>query len=176
MRIYSNIFLLIVLLLGMLPTFAQSPEENSITIQKNTSLTNYVSEHSYYDGLGRLVEKVSVNLSPESGVDLLESTSYDAFGYVLQKGKPVALSGNLGNYTDVTRDHYISDYKEPYAYMEYFYENSPLGRKTEERGPGAAWIVQGKKREISYLSNSTKAHLNCLSFMILFLTSQPCNM
>ena len=164
MRIYSNIFLLIVLLLGMLPTFAQSPEENSITIQKNTSLTNYVSEHSYYDGLGRLVEKVSVNLSPESGVDLLETTSYDAFGHVFQKGKPVALSGNLGNYTDVTRDHYISDYKEPYAYMEYFYEKSPLGRKTEERGPGAAWIVQGKKREISYLSNSTKAHLNCLSF------------
>ena len=122
-------------------SLAQSNDENYILSQRNISPSKSIDEYQYYDGLGRLVEKVSVNLSPESGVDLLESTSYDAFGHVLQKGKPVALSGNLGNYTDVTRDHYISDYKEPYAYMEYFYENSPLGRKKEERGPGAAWIV-----------------------------------
>ena len=122
-------------------SLAQSNDENYILSQRNISPSKSIDEYQYYDGLGRLVEKVSVNLSPESGVDLLESTSYDAFGHVLQKGKPVALSGNLGNYTDVTRDHYISDYKEPYAYMEYFYENSPLGRKTVERGPGAAWIV-----------------------------------
>ena len=164
MRTCSNLFLLMVLLLSVLPAFAQSPGENSITIQKNTSSTNYVSEHSYYDGLGRMVEKVFVNLSPESGVDLLESTSYDAFGHILQKGKPVALSGNSGNYTDVTREHYISDYHEPYAYMGYSYENSPLGRNTVERGPGAAWIMQGKNRGVAYLSNSTKAHLSCLSF------------
>ena len=162
-KLYMFISVLSPMLFGQ-SSLAQSNDENYILSQRNISPSKSIDEYQYYDGLGRLVEKVSVNLSPESGVDLLESTSYDAFGYVLQKGKPVALSGNLGNYTDVTRDHYISDYKEPYAYMEYFYENSPLGRKTEERGPGAAWIVQGKKREISYLSNSTKAHLNCLSF------------
>ena len=134
MRTCSNLFLLMVLLLGVLPAFAQSPGENSITIQKNTSSTNCVSEHSYYDGLGRLVEKVSVNLSPESGVDLLESTSYDAFGHILQKGKPIALPGNSGNYTDVTREHYISDYHEPYAYL---YSYDEFHRCASKKLPGA---------------------------------------
>lgn len=139
-KLYMFISVLAPMLFGQ-SSLAQSNDENYILSQRNISPSKSIDEYQYYDGLGRLVEKVSVNLSPESGVDLLESTSYDAFGHVLQKGKPVALSGNLGNYTDVTRDHYISDYKEPYAYMEYFYENSPLGRKKEERGPGAAWIV-----------------------------------
>ena len=139
-KLYMFISVLAPMLFGQ-SSLAQSNDENYILSQRNISPSKSIDEYQYYDGLGRLVEKVSVNLSPESGVDLLESTSYDAFGHVLQKGKPVALSGNLGNYTDVTRDHYISDYKEPYAYMEYFYENSPLGRKTVERGPGAAWIV-----------------------------------
>lgn len=75
-------------------SLAQSNDENYILSQRNISPSKSIDEYQYYDGLGRLVEKVSVNLSPESGVDLLESTSYDAFGYVLQKGKPVALSGN----------------------------------------------------------------------------------
>ena len=139
-KLYMFISVLSPMLFGQ-SSLAQSNDENYILSQRNISPSKSIDEYQYYDGLGRLVEKVSVNLSPESGVDLLESTSYDAFGHVLQKGKPVALSGNLGNYTDVTRDHYISDNKEPYAYMEYFYENSPLGRKTVERGPGAAWIV-----------------------------------
>lgn len=117
-KLYMFISVLSPMLFGQ-SSLAQSNDENYILSQRNISPSKSIDEYQYYDGLGRLVEKVSVNLSPESGVDLLESTSYDAFGYVLQKGKPVALSGNLGNYTDVTRDHYISDYKEPYAYMEY---------------------------------------------------------
>ena len=164
MKIICTFLSILALLVGSQSVIAQSSDENYVMVQKHTSTSNSVDEYRYYDGLGRLVEKVSVNLSPESGVDLLESTSYDAFGHILQKGKPIALPGNSGNYTYITRDHYISDYHEPYAYMEYSYENSPLGRKTWECGPGAAWIMQGKSSGISYLSNSTKAHLSCLSF------------
>ena len=166
MKTYDIYLSVLVLLLGTLPSLAQSSGENCITIQKNTSSTNYVAEHNYYDGLGRFVENVSVNLSPESGVDLLEATSYDGFGRVRRKGKMVSLSGNSGNYTEIEQKHYIADYNDPMAYVEYSYEDSPLGRLRDERGPGAPWIMQGKSRIVAYLTNSTNAHMGCLRFEV----------
>lgn len=166
MKTYDIYLSVLVLLLGTLPSLAQSSWENCITIQKNTSSTNYVAEHNYYDGLGRFVENVSVNLSPESGVDLLEATSYDGFGRVRRKGKMVSLSGNSGNYTEIEQKHYIADYNDPMAYVEYSYEDSPLGRLRDERGPGAPWIMQGKSRIVAYLTNSTNAHMGCLRFEV----------
>jgi len=53
MKTYAYYLSVLVLLFGYLPSLAQSSGENSITIQKNTSSTNYVAEHNYYDGLGR---------------------------------------------------------------------------------------------------------------------------
>lgn len=103
MKIICTFLSILALLVGSQSVIAQSSDENYVMVQKYTSASNSMDEYRYYDGLGRLVEKVSVNLSPESGVDLLESTSYDAFGHILQKGKPVALSGNSGNYIDITR-------------------------------------------------------------------------
>ena len=52
------------------------------------------------------------------------------------------------------------------TYVEYSYEDSPLGRLRDERGPGAPWIMQGKSRIVAYLTNSTNAHMGCLRFEV----------
>lgn len=143
---------------------AQSSDQNYVSVYRNTGPSTAVAEHQYFDGLGRLVEKVSENFSPSNGVDLVETVSYDSFGRVSKKSKKVSVTGNSGKFYTPSQSDYTADYKEPFAYVEYYYENNPLGRQLRERGPGAAWIMQSKGRTTSYLSNSLTSHLACLNF------------
>ena len=146
------------------PVPAQSVDQNFISAYRNTSPSTAVAEHRYFDGLGRLVEKVSEDLSPENGVDLVETVSYDGFGRVSKKGMKLCMPGNAGKYCTPGQSDCIANYKEPFAYVEFGYEDSPLERQLSERGPGAAWIMQGKSRTTSYLCNSQTSHLGCLNF------------
>ena len=75
---------------------AQSLDQNFVSVYRNTSPSTTVVEHQYLDGLGRLIEKVSVNMSPYKGVDLVETINYDSFGRVSKKSKKVSVSNNDG--------------------------------------------------------------------------------
>lgn len=163
-RIYTIMCCLAQALLYATYSPAQSSDQNYVSVYRNTGPSTAVAEHQYFDGLGRLVEKVSENLSPSNGVDLVETVNYDSFGRVSKKSKKVSVTGNSGKFYSPSQGDYIADYKEPFAYAEYFYENTPLGRQLRERGPGAAWIMQSKGRTTSYLSNSQTSHLACLNF------------
>ena len=166
MKVMSRYLVCMLLQPYMLMVSAQSADQNYISTYRYTDVSTFIGEHQYYDGLGRLVGKTAVGLSPASGVDLVESITYDGFGQVKRSGKKVGLSGNNGKYTVISQDQYVADYKDPYAYEEYSYEASPLGRKLREAGPGAAWIMQGKCQTTSYLTNSSSSHLSCLLFEI----------
>lgn len=144
---------------------AQSLDQNFVSVYRNTSPSTTVVEHQYLDGLGRLIEKVSVNMSPYKGVDLVETINYDSFGRVSKKSKKVSVSNNDGKYYNLKQSDYVTDYNESFAFTEYYYENTPLGRQTMERGPGSAWIMQSKGQNNEYLCNSSSPHLKCLNFI-----------
>ena len=164
---YKIIWCLVLAMFYATYSTAQSSDQNYVSVYRNTSPSTAVAEHQYFDGLGRLVEKVSENFSPFYGVDLVETMNYDSFGRVSKKSKTVSVSGNSGKFCSPSQSDYIADYKEPFAYKEYFYEDNPYGRQLLERGPGAAWIMQGKARTTNYLSNTQSSHLSCLNFSFI---------
>ncbi len=166
MKALVRIMLCVLMISYPLFLTAQSQDQNYISVYHNTSLTTAVVEHQYYDGLGRLIGKTSVNLSPTISMDLVENITYDIYGRVYRKGKKIGLSGNNGKYCEVTQEQYISEYKEPYAFVQYSYKDTPLERKAREAGPGAAWIMQGRMLSFNYETNSTTSHLECLQFEI----------
>lgn len=166
MKVMFRCLMCMLLLPHMLMVSAQSVDQNYISTYRYTDASTFIGEHQYFDGLGRLIGKTAVGLSPTNGVDLVENIAYDSFGHVSRSGKKVGLSGNEGKYAIISQSQYVADYKEPYAYEEYVYEASPLGRKIRTSGPGAAWIMQGKNQATSYLTNSSTAHLGCLLFEV----------
>lgn len=115
--------------------------------QRNESTT-------YYDGLGRPIESVSMQGSPSSK-DVVTPKQYDIYGREGKQYLPyVSLETNgsykpdpLGTSTYTSSPHYlyyqngladkVTDDTKPYA--ETVFESSPLSRPLKSYGPGVAW-------------------------------------
>jgi len=100
---------------------------------------------SYFDGLGRVIQKVQVQVSP-SLRDIVQTIEYDEFGREKYRYLPFAVANNGGfveNAVDECDNFYfippanVANTTQPYT--EQVFDNSPLNRVMETVPPGIAW-------------------------------------
>lgn len=127
--------------------------------------SKYLDQLQYFDGLGRPLQTVQLNITP-STADLVSYQEYDGFGRENRSWLPVVASGNNGAFMT------LSDYKtkamstynsttynataDSVAYSRPVYEASPLNRVLEQYGPGADWQKNSKSLKTRTLSNKAK--------------------
>jgi hypothetical protein len=101
---------------------------------------------TYFDGLGREIQTITLMATPDQK-DLVLPVTYDDFGRKNKEYLPyVSEEGGNGIYrTDAIReqsDYYTSNYGEgDVAFAETVFENSPLNRVLEMSAPGSTWQV-----------------------------------
>ena len=144
-----------------------------IVATSDTSRINYLPADSvnqsigYYDGLGRLMQTVSVQGSP-SKKDLVQPKVYDVYNREYRKYLPFTTAGSglynanvldgSGNYQNAALNFYnngtsdkIADDSRPFT--ETFFEASPLNRPSQDYGLGQNWKDNSKNITHNYLTN-----------------------
>lgn len=121
----------------------------------NPSGNAYRDTYSYYDGLGRKIETVAKEQSP-NGSDLVTLYEYDALDRTVKEWLPTTSSSagsfvNTSSYKSALRPYYNNDTK-PFMLTEY--EPCPSGKQTKKYGPGSAWQDSGRGLETSYSGNN----------------------
>jgi RHS repeat-associated protein len=112
------------------------------TLTKDQMLLNY----EYYDGLGRSIETIQTQASPDR-FDLVNFVTYDEAGRKSKTYLQYRAGGNNGyNISDPFTEQvaffngiYPSDKSN--AYSETYYEPSALNRVTEQSAPGNTWKI-----------------------------------
>ncbi|MEN9336825.1 MAG: hypothetical protein RLZZ500_1812, partial [Bacteroidota bacterium] len=151
---YSSMRTLGIALIGLLCTVTaqgQTPTENYVktkTYKKPTTLipnpgpTEVVEQVTYFDGLGRAIQKVDGRQS-EAGKDIVTHIEYDAYGRPQYEYLPYASDRNTLEYVDssIAKQQTISEalYNGEIVYSRKFYEPSPLNRVLKQSAPGNAW-------------------------------------
>jgi RHS repeat-associated protein len=114
------------------------------TADDQTSVNVVHQTTQYYDGLGRPIETVSMESSPD-GHDMIATTYYDDYGRIVQQYLPYEDGGTTGDFrTDASTKQpafYNAQFNntEGYFYSNTTYENSPLNRVLETTAPGNSW-------------------------------------
>lgn len=122
----------------------------------------------YFDGLGRPIQTVSTQSSPD-GKDLVVPNVYDNQGREFRKYLPATIADNTGRYKSGLVNGTTGDYAgvasafygtagddivdDDRPFSETTYESSPLSRPLNEMGPGELWETNDKKVKFAYLSN-----------------------
>ena len=131
--------------------------------------------YTFYDRLGRPVETLLAAASSVNGTqqDIITFTAYDDFGResVQYAPTPVAVSssrpaGTFANKDQVAVQSFMFHDWDVYAYSEKTYEESPMGRMTEECGPGSPWHTRGKSTTTEHLVNEYTGVLSCGRYAI----------
>lgn len=103
---------------------------------------------TYFDGLGRPIQKNSYQLSA-TGKDIVTPIEYDDFGREIKEYLPFASSQNNLSYIDPSTlvPNLISQYQTNYGavnnnpFSEKELEASPLGRVLQQAAPGNDWAL-----------------------------------
>jgi RHS repeat-associated protein len=116
----------------------------------------------FYDGLGRIIQKISRQASGSS-TNIVEHIEYDATGrqtkkylpYVSTNNTPAYESSGLSNTLNFSDAPFV-DYSGQNPFNEILYEKAEDGRILSESAPGSDW-GSGSEHEIRYLyqSNNT---------------------
>lgn len=122
-----------------------------IPIKAMTSITgdykSFITNTSYFDGLGRPLQKVQKYGSGDGLSDIVtEATEYNNFGQILKSYVPYS---NVG---DGAKAAYASSFEgdsKPYATTTEF-DNSPLNRPKKQLGPGQDWHTNNNFVESQY--------------------------
>ena len=102
---------------------------------------------SYFDGLGRPIQKTAVKAGPGQE-DIISTMEYDEFGREATKRLPFAVpsinGGKLINSpVDYIKNYYSKDLgktaDQDYAFAKTAFEASPLNRVLQQGSPGQAW-------------------------------------
>ncbi len=117
----------------------------------------------FFDGLGRPIQTVATQNSP-SKLDLVQPVAYDAYGRESKKYLPFAAQNNSlykanvldanGNFANAALNFYnnpndnIADDSRPFSETEF--EQSPLGRPTNDYGPGSDWNNATVKKPVAH--------------------------
>ncbi|WP_264509585.1 RHS repeat-associated core domain-containing protein [Flavobacterium sp. N1719] len=138
-------------LLCSVTALGQTPSENYVktkTYKKPTTLvpnpgpTEVVEQVTYFDGLGRAIQKVDGRQS-ESGKDIVTHIEYDAYGRPQYEYLPYASNRNTLEYVDgaTAKQETESEalYNGEIVYSRKFYEPSPLNRVLKQSAPGNVW-------------------------------------
>lgn len=145
-------------------TNAQSTNQNYVktTTYKKEGNQEPVHEVTYFDGLGRPIQKV-VHAQSNSGKDIVTHIEYDAFGRQVKEYLPYAnqtpsLDYNSSAGTEVLNFYNTNDVSltgnpnfetTSYPYSEKQLEASPLDRILKQAAPGEAWKI-GSTHEIKF--------------------------
>ncbi|BDW93374.1 hypothetical protein MACH07_22060 [Flagellimonas marinaquae] len=133
----------------------QEPLDSEQKIAKNR---NVIESLTYYDGLGRSMQRLAIKASPIEK-DLVVHVGYDDLGRMDKEWLPfVAATGELGTYrsnpeTD-TEAFYMNTHGQemgtmPNPFFQMELEASPMNRILKQTAPGEAWQL-GSGHEISY--------------------------
>jgi hypothetical protein len=128
-----------------------------------TSAFQHLEEITYFDGLGRPVQTVSVGAAP-NGEDIIQPILYDEFGREAIKTLPYTAEKNgefRSGVTEATVNAYYNAMSDEdgmipdnRAFTQIDFDNSPLNRVVSQSGPGEDWETNSKNVTINYLSNA----------------------
>ena len=145
---------LLIMAPGLLPVYdalGQSMNHNYIveTTFTRSNQADSVETVTYYDGLGRGMEKVqrgSLIIGGDRVGDVIRLMTYDACGRSAREYLPVAKWGNGGAFNEESGVSSMasSQYSDGSPYSERVYDGSPLDRVKIEWGAGISWRMQGK--------------------------------
>ena len=118
-------------------------------------ITKVSSTFMYYDGLGRKLQDVQYQASPE-GKDIIQPYSYDNYNREDKKYLPYVSGAANGNYRPSAVTEQTAFYNSPppgvvsiptgsghVGYSQMRYEASPLDRVLEQGFPGGDWKIGG---------------------------------
>ncbi len=138
-------------------SYAQTNTENYVQSKTclNDDCTKVSEAITYFDGLGRAKQIISVKSTP-AGKDLVTPVTYDGFGRKVKDILPVpAPTQNSMIHTGIVNESSANTYYGvSNAYSEKEVENSPLDRVLQQAAPGEPWkMSSGKTQKLSYDAN-----------------------
>ena len=120
-----------------------------------------MASYDYYDGLGRLFQKVQKGITP-TGSNLISLQEYDGAGRRSENWLPIVSSSvymSPSAIKSAAPGNYSSDSR---PYSKPVYSVSPLDRILKRYSPGAAWA--SKPVTMDYLANSSD--VNCINYSV----------
>lgn len=130
-------------------------------IQTTTPSANQKQSITYYDGLGRSKQNVSIKSSPK-GKDLVSYTSYNINGQKVENWLPVPMISKHGSIQEDVKNEILNYYStefhtndgspEKVPYSKKILDASPLNKITEVIGTGQDW--SGNSSKLDYATNN----------------------
>jgi RHS repeat-associated protein len=120
---------------------------------------------TYIDGLGRQIQQVSAGIVTPATAggywgDLVQFTSYDAYGRVPKQFLPYPATVNPGKFKDDAESaqpaYYNTAFGENAAYSQVTFEPSPLDWVTNIKKPGDSWAAANGVSEEVYVNKSSE--------------------
>ncbi|APD07415.1 hypothetical protein UJ101_01908 [Flavobacteriaceae bacterium UJ101] len=139
--------------------YVQEPLEGVSSV---TMSTKKVHSIQYFDGLGRPMQNISINASP-NGKDIVTPVVYDEFGRQVKDYLPYGSSQNTGAYIENTtaitgvENYYSTHYSDISPFSEKELEASPLNRVLKQAAPGEVW-KKGSGHEIEFNYQTNRAN------------------
>lgn len=137
------------------------PQKNITNLLQIDSDDDAKIEITYFDGLGRSVQKINHKQS-NTGKDIVTHIEYDAFGRMEKEFLPyvnqsASLNSNGNANNDVLNFYNTTTYENtsnPYGQKQF--EASPLNRVLKQAAPGEAWkLNSGHEIKLDYQTNIT---------------------
>lgn len=165
----SNTMRKILSFLILLPIFlnGQTQSENYIkTIQykqpttspiSNPDITNASTNITYFDGLGRPIQKINQGQS-NSGTNIVIPIEYDEFGRQQKEYLPYSSTNNGLNYETSAVNDILSYslYQGETPFSEKLFDQSPLDKVVKQAAPGNEWkMTSGHEIKFDYGLNTT---------------------
>ncbi len=151
--------------MNFIRTFSPIHDHKTDTIPAHTGLnySQWAENITYFDGLGREVQRIIVSGSPYNS-DVIQPIVYDNFGRLKEEHLPYAITQSgpdgPGGYRpdpvnekiDFYNNYYPAD--KAYAFSNKEFDNSPLNRVLKQFPPGEVWNEgDGKPIEFSFSTN-----------------------
>ncbi|MBO0950618.1 DUF6443 domain-containing protein [Fibrella forsythiae] len=128
----------------------QMPRSPQTSVSPASAYTDVPATVSYFDGLGRPLQKVQVRASADANSDIVTSaTTYDAYGRTDQTFLPIP-GGVGGTLVTTPQTAGQSFYGDTNPFTQSLYETSPLNRVTRQWGTGQAWRTANRSTAITY--------------------------
>ena len=139
--------------------YTVTPNQAVEDINSITSNDSISFKIQYFDGLGRPLQNVHINGSPDKN-DIITPFYYDEFGRESIKFIPFTEPANGGSYVGAALNAQRTFYGSLYfpgdtANAKTIFESSPISRILEQGSPGIPWQPQsGHTIRFNYLSNA----------------------
>lgn len=141
---------------------AQSTDQNYVktTVYKGPGSTLPQQSVTYFDGLGRPIQKIEGSQSA-TGQDIITHIEYDTYGRPVKEYLPFPSSQATLNFMDPasaqgqTIGYYQNAYGDTNPFSEKLLEASPLDRVLKQAAPGNSWAMgSGHEIKMDYQSNA----------------------